>query len=788
MSPAGTPAGRSVSPEGRWAGVGVARLPVEGPEGKVERLRLSDADPPEAVEQCLRALFGIGPEMGLVLRDCKGRALPIGPGLLLAAPEEAATGPQLRLEALGRPKIAQPATVSPKVGLAGRSSSPPPRAPSQNEPPSCPPSAKSTTSATMTAEHLALPLVKVVPSAANQEWNAKPAVEAECHFWCSLAASAGVRSHLLETCEKPSASLAGKLNRSSTMVTIAPDSFWDLVPFDTNPQRIDNLFDAWSTRVPVAGKAGANDLLDRQLSKAALRERLSRDCGINLSDVDLEEALRHVCRRFAGGSGAEESSPTVPRVVFASLWQRLILGAVCRGLVDLEDSASELGPRAQPRHTRVVEYNDTVLHSRFVSELELLFGGRERNVSSLDAHTTRWAIIENAPPETLLRLAVKFFLHPMATDDILDAAREGITKIDRYRHQYFVSLEVYSLSPEGADPKDAKKEPPRVNTHIRRSTMFLVATGNPPTRTRSSSRDWLLSILDMEHMHKADPLNRFSSDPGAAMKLIDDVRAELRAHGRVRENEADFLLFAIIDRAASEMTAIYNAYGRRLRFLQECLNKNQQSTRFAYADEASKVRLELQELRQWVGQLKLIMNHLETDCNGDAGTDGTFGSGKESVPWNFGAHSRGDGRSMLLFIRRTQDSLDQTVDRLQMLDDFAKQFGEEFAKHQGAFQTKTVFLLTCATAVFLPGQFVTGIFGMNFQDESGTPTIPELNWQRGYLYFWCVVGILISCGLIIMGCWLCNRGQVPTCRRCGCRRRRDRHIAELQMDKSFWAS
>eukprot|EP00420_Gonyaulax_spinifera_P000969 CAMPEP_0197936986 /NCGR_PEP_ID=MMETSP1439-20131203/115825_1 /TAXON_ID=66791 /ORGANISM="Gonyaulax spinifera, Strain CCMP409" /LENGTH=42 /DNA_ID= /DNA_START= /DNA_END= /DNA_ORIENTATION= len=37
-----------------------------------------------------------------------------------------------------------------------------------------------------------------------------------------------------------------------------------------------------------------------------------------------------------------------------------------------------------------------------------------------------------------------------------------------------------------------------------------------------------------------------------------------------------------------------------------------------------------------------------------------------------------------------------------------------------------IFVLTAATAVFLPAQFFAGVYGMNFVDEDGRPTIPEL--------------------------------------------------------------
>jgi len=68
-----------------------------------------------------------------------------------------------------------------------------------------------------------------------------------------------------------------------------------------------------------------------------------------------------------------------------------------------------------------------------------------------------------------------------------------------------------------------------------------------------------------------------------------------------------------------------------------------------------------------------------------------------------------------------------------------------------------VFVLTGATAIFAPVQFMAGVYGMNFSID-GTPTIPELNWQYGYYYFWTLVVtyLTVSTSLAV---WLHKRFQ-----------------------------
>lgn len=73
---------------------------------------------------------------------------------------------------------------------------------------------------------------------------------------------------------------------------------------------------------------------------------------------------------------------------------------------------------------------------------------------------------------------------------------------------------------------------------------------------------------------------------------------------------------------------------------------------------------------------------------------------------------------------------------------------------QGLYKTlaedkmnKVLYILTLVTAVFIPAQFMTGLYGMNF------PVMPEFSEEHGvtsYIVWWAVVAV--SCGAVI-GCF-----------------------------------
>ena len=55
---------------------------------------------------------------------------------------------------------------------------------------------------------------------------------------------------------------------------------------------------------------------------------------------------------------------------------------------------------------------------------------------------------------------------------------------------------------------------------------------------------------------------------------------------------------------------------------------------------------------------------------------------------------------------------------------------------------QVMYVLTVVTTIFIPAQFLTGVYGMNFD------VMPELHYANGYYVFWivliCVVTTLLA--------------------------------------------
>ena len=66
-------------------------------------------------------------------------------------------------------------------------------------------------------------------------------------------------------------------------------------------------------------------------------------------------------------------------------------------------------------------------------------------------------------------------------------------------------------------------------------------------------------------------------------------------------------------------------------------------------------------------------------------------------------------------------------------------------------QEKTIYVLTTVTAIFLPLQFVTGLFGMNFK------YMPQLNDRGAYYLLLLIMTIYTVLALLLV--WWCSSGR-----------------------------
>merc|ERR1712032_513774 len=366
---------------------------------------------------------------------------------------------------------------------------------------------------------------------------------------------------------------------------------------------------------------------------------------------------------------------------------------------------------------------------------------RGRGSKASKGRSAYWVRADSVSEAMFMRIGVKFYLHPLLTGDAIKASRMGMTKLDRYNHQYLVSLEVYALSLGSTEEPQTDTEPFesfRVGSQVTRSNLVIVATGNPS----EDHRNWTLTMVGDADRCMDDPLDCFRNDSAAALSILENVEQDLQTHGRFREFKADFLLWTILDRSANQTTSISLAYAHRLRWLHKQLKEMKLKLPEEHVEEVSSIRLEMQELRLWVGQIRGILRTLAEDSKDTRGRR-TLALG------NFGMDAANKGKGLQMFLSNTDALLEQMLDRLATLDELAKSFQEHYQRHRDTFLNSILLTLTIATAVFMPAQLLSGIYGTNFVDDAGDPDVPGLRWRYGYVFFFTISFGSIVAGLIL---------------------------------------
>lgn len=91
--------------------------------------------------------------------------------------------------------------------------------------------------------------------------------------------------------------------------------------------------------------------------------------------------------------------------------------------------------------------------------------------------------------------------------------------------------------------------------------------------------------------------------------------------------------------------------------------------------------------------------------------------------------------------RHCEDLLDHVVvleEQAARMVSWSRSLNDDFTNEQTHRMNNVMLILTMTTSAFLPGQFLTGVFGMNFT------YMPELSWHYSYPLFWVLIAILAT--------------------------------------------
>ncbi|CAJ1389907.1 unnamed protein product [Effrenium voratum] len=483
--------------------------------------------------------------------------------------------------------------------------------------------------------------------------------------------------------------------------------------FDLTPERLKEIFQQVSGGEPIQ-------------TASALMDGLSR-IGVTCSDV---KPLATAFNLLTGGHLSQGLMPDELDVILSRMKLAQLLG---RG----EGSVSWCVP---PGRLTLVDYTMNKCVTQELREeplLKFFFGHRshETDTFAADSNPQRWLHLRGCHLMLLMALTVKYRLSPMGVEDVIE---QGPTKVDLHGSNIFITLDqlyLRSVSQSGERPVDVGF------SHL---TVILSAPHRPDTLitvvqpSRNVHKDW--PIVECE-----EPI-----DGDAWVEVLRQRLKKMRS--RLAEHDVRFLGVQIVQLCVDNLVAVVRAFAARLVHLdlelQRCMVPVEENFGIGLPGaswhlEVSLIRLQLAVVSRRLRNTRHMLRRLE-DMVVDAMDRRLVGYLQDIADDVDGsledATHLGEKCTSLGNALEAAQGREFAAQRRQAKE--AERIEQEKQNRHAQRLNDILFVLTTATALMAPVQFLAGVYGMNFAVD-GDPTIPELKWEYGYLYFWILVMVYL---------------------------------------------
>lgn len=299
----------------------------------------------------------------------------------------------------------------------------------------------------------------------------------------------------------------------------------------------------------------------------------------------------------------------------------------------------------------------------------------------------RWINLEGFNKSILQTLAKKFNLHELAIEDVQDVPQRP--KIEHYPNHLLLVTQIISLK----------------NDSLEREQVSLFLINHETSST----------IITIQEGKEGDCWKK--------------LRATLKNRKIERIADEDFLIYCLLDAIIDEIEPVMLNYSDKLEDIEIEMKETPSSQQLinSVRNILREVLFIKRNIQPMIIAVEKMLKPIEPIQAGPRSNLGRLGES-----YHFSSISRTYLRDSLDRLFRTNDNLDTMRDHGQTIE----------TQHTAATEhrmTKTMYVLTIVSTIFLPLTFIAGVYGTNFV------YFPELDWKYGYAYFW---GICI--GLVVL--------------------------------------
>jgi magnesium transporter len=198
---------------------------------------------------------------------------------------------------------------------------------------------------------------------------------------------------------------------------------------------------------------------------------------------------------------------------------------------------------------------------------------------------------------------------------------------------------------------------------------------------------------------------------------FEAVRERLRkGKGQIRAAGPDYLTYALIDALIDEFFPVLEKYGERLEALEDIVIRKATPETL---NEIHQIKRELLMVRRAAWPEREVINALQRE-------------GNDLI--------RPETR---VFLRDCYDHTIQVIDMIETYRDLAGGLLEVYLSSVSNRMNEIMKVLTIISTIFIPLNFIAGVYGMNF-DTRSPYNMPELGWTYGYPAVLCVMAAVAA--------------------------------------------
>jgi magnesium transporter len=190
----------------------------------------------------------------------------------------------------------------------------------------------------------------------------------------------------------------------------------------------------------------------------------------------------------------------------------------------------------------------------------------------------------------------------------------------------------------------------------------------------------------------------------------DPIRKRIRTKGsRLRQNDASFLVYTLLDALVDHCFPILEHYGDRLEELEDLVLSDPQRSTISAIHTIKREVLLLRRAAWPMREVILFLQREPHECMGDVAR---------------------------VYMRDIYDHIVQIIDIIETYRELANDLTETYMSSVSNRMSEVMKVLTIIGTIFIPLTFLAGVYGMNFH------YFPELDASWGYPAFWAVCLVL----------------------------------------------